>query len=79
MEFRWLKEQDEAMYTLKQAIVTAPALVNLDYSDTVKYKIFLMTDSSQYGAGAVVEQLKEDSKRHLVRFESTLWSAREST
>ena len=34
------------MYTLKQAIVTALALVNLDYSDTVKYKIFLITDLS---------------------------------
>ncbi|RYN41671.1 hypothetical protein AA0114_g10630 [Alternaria tenuissima] len=79
VEFEWLKEQDEAMYTLKQAIVTAPALVNLDYSDTVKYKIFLMTDSSRDGAGAVVEQLKEDGKRHPVRFESTIWSARERT
>ncbi|RAQ98663.1 putative gag-pol poly protein [Stemphylium lycopersici] len=78
-EFAWLKEQDEAMYTLKQAIVTAPALVNLDYSDTDTYKIYLMTDASQEGAGACIEQLKEDGKRHPVRFESTLWSAREQT
>jgi hypothetical protein len=76
--FVWTNAQDMSMLTMKQAITTAPALVNLDYSDVVKFPIFLMVDASKDAGGAVIEQLRDDGKRHPVRFESTLWSERES-
>lgn len=77
VKYEWGPDQDQAMYTLKHAICSAPALASLDYSDTLKYKVFLMTDASQDGGGACLEQLQADGRRHPIRFESTLWSARE--
>ena len=58
--------------TIKQAITIAPALVNLDYSNVVKFLIFLIVDVSKDARGAVIKQLRDNSKRYLVRFESTL-------
>ena len=51
----------------------------MDYTNTLEHKVFLMTDASQDGAGACIEQLQSDGRRHPIRFESTLWSARERT
>ena len=34
------------MYTLKHAIYLALALVSLNYSNTLKYRVFLITNAS---------------------------------
>jgi RNase H-like domain found in reverse transcriptase/Integrase zinc binding domain/Reverse transcriptase (RNA-dependent DNA polymerase) len=76
--FDWGLEHDEAMDALKEALVSAPALVTLDYSEGAGL-IILMVDASLRGWGAVLMQLERGTnKRHPVRYESGVWTAAES-
>jgi hypothetical protein len=71
--FYWGPEQSQAMVTLKTAITTAPALIQIDYSPGVG-EIILMVDLSGAGWGATVNQLDKEDRRYLCRFESGIWS-----
>ena len=74
--FVWGLEQVEAMHLLKVALTTAPALIQLDYSDGAGL-IILMIDASKNGWGAVLMQLDREGKRHPCRYESGIWSKQE--
>lgn len=58
------------MDRLKKALISAPALVTLDYSDDGG-PIILVVDASLRGWGAVLMQIEKGTKkRHPVRYES---------
>ena len=61
------------MVTLKTAITTAPALIQIDYSPGVG-EIILMVDLSGAGWGATLNQLDKEDRRYPCRFESGIWS-----
>ncbi len=44
IEFVWQDEHDQAMESLKQAIISSPALIPIDYKS--KRMVFLAVDSS---------------------------------
>ncbi len=73
MVFYWGPEQSQAMVTLKTAITTAPALIQIDYSPGAG-EIILMVDSSGAGWGATLNQLDKEDRRHPCRFEGGIWS-----
>ena len=56
----------------KEALTNAPALATLHYADDAG-EIILAVDASEEGWGAILQQVK-DGKRHLVRYESGVWS-----
>jgi hypothetical protein len=76
-EWEWGENQRRAMNTIKQAIMSPPALSSIDYGEPA-LMVFIGVDASAEGAGAVLEQMGRDGKRHPIRFESTLWSKAES-
>ncbi|EKD17314.1 gag-pol polyprotein [Drepanopeziza brunnea f. sp. 'multigermtubi' MB_m1] len=76
-EFEWLEPQQEAMRLLKEALLSAPALIKIDYSKEGG-KTYLTVDASLKGWGAVLQQEDSDKKRHPARFESGLWNPAES-
>lgn len=75
-EWEWGESQNTAMETLKASITKAPALMTPDYK--TGGRLYMSVDASQEGAGAVLEQIGPDGKRHPCRFESTMWSEAES-
>jgi hypothetical protein len=74
--FVWEDDQAEAMKKLQAAIVAAPVLVTLDYSEG-HGEIILMTDASLTGWGAALMQII-DGKRRPARYESGTWTRAES-
>jgi len=74
--FVWGIEQIAAMKTLKHAITTAPALVQLDYSEGAGL-IILAVDGCKNGWGCGLMQLDVQGRRHPCRFESGIWSRAE--
>lgn len=72
----WGDRERLAMQTLKDHITNAPALMTVSHKNPGT--IFLSVDASHEGAGACLEQIGPDGKRHPCRFESTLWSKAES-
>ena len=77
-EWKWTVQHEVAMFDLKEALTTAPALVSIDYSADAG-KVVLAVDASLDGWGAVLQQLERDSKkRHPVRYESGIWSNAEA-
>jgi hypothetical protein len=70
--FVWGPEQVAAMNDLKEALTTAPALVQINY-DKDAGAIILTVDASLTGWGAVLQQLDKKRKRHPIRYESGLW------
>ena len=57
---------EEAFYTLKKKSATAPVLAFAD----LKRPFLLETDASKYGLGAILQQVQEDGKYHLVAYAS---------
>lgn len=74
-EWAWGEDQRKAMRILKNAVLSPPALVAIDYNGG---QLFLGVDASCIGGGAHLEQLGTDGCRHTIRFDSTLWSEAES-
>ena len=57
---------EEAFYTLKKKCTTTPVLAFAD----LKRSFLLEMDASKYGLGAILQQVQEDGKYHLVAFAS---------
>lgn len=72
-EFAWGEEQQLAMDSLKLALTTAPALVQINYEEGAG-KVVLAVDASLTGWGAVLMQEDEEKKRHPSRYESGMWN-----
>jgi hypothetical protein len=56
---------------IKKAIISLLALSSMDYNEPALLA-FVSVNASAKGAGAVLEQIGRDGKRHLIRFKSTL-------
>ena len=76
IDFVWQDEHDQAMEKLKQAIITSPALIPIDYNSG--RTVFLAVDSSFRGVGWILSQTCEDGQRRPSRFGSIGWNERES-
>ena len=57
---------EEAFYRLKKKCATVPVLAFAD----LKRSFLLETDASKYGLGAILQQMQEDGKYHLVAYAS---------
>ena len=65
---------EEAFHTLKKKCATAPVLAFAD----LKKPFLLETDVSKYGLGAVLQQVQEDGRYHLVAYASHALCGREA-
>src|SRR5712671_4554529 len=74
--FKWHEEHAAAMQTLKDAIISSPALISIDYSS--HRPVYLAVDSSYRGVGWILSQECSDGHRRPSRFGSISWSERES-
>ena len=64
------------MESLKQAIISSPALISIDYQSGCT--VFLAVDSSFRGVGWILSQLCEDGQCRPSCFRSIGWNERES-
>ena len=62
----WNDKTVEAFGTLKQKLCSAPILVHLDFSKP----FILFTDASKLGLGAVLSQLDDNNKEHVISYTS---------
>jgi hypothetical protein len=76
VDFIWQEEHDQAMESLKQAIISSPALIPIDYKSG--HTAFLAVDSSYRGVGWILSQMCEDGQSRPSRFRSISWNERES-
>ena len=76
VDFVWQDIHDQAMDSLKQAIINSPALIPIDYKSG--RAVFLAIDSSYRGVGWVLSQTCEDGKRCPSCFGSIGWNEHES-
>src|SRR5712672_3638201 len=74
--FKWQQEHAAAMQALKEAIISSPALISIDYSSD--RPVYLAVDSSYRGVGWILSQECSDGRRRPSRFGSISWSERES-
>jgi hypothetical protein len=74
--FVWEECHESAMQRLKDAILSSPALIPIDYASG--RPVYLAVDSSQRGVGWILSQLCEDGVRRPSRFGSLSWNERES-
>jgi hypothetical protein len=74
--FIWQEEQESAMQALKDAIITSPALISIDYSSD--RPVFLSIDSSWRGVGWILAQECADGRRRPARFGSLAWNERKN-
>jgi hypothetical protein len=74
--FVWQQQHEEAMQALKDAIISSPALVSIDY--TSDRPVYLAVDSSTRGVGWILSQESDDGRRRPARFGSISWNERES-
>jgi RNase H-like domain found in reverse transcriptase len=74
--FAWEDKHAAAMQSLKDAIISSPALISIDY--TSDRPVFLAVDSSIHGVGWILSQKCPDGARRPARFGSISWSERES-
>ena len=76
--FFWRLMQQDMMDVLKLKLTSALTLASLDYSEEVGM-IILAVDANGSGWGAALMQVSKDSKqlRHIIRFESSVWSPQE--
>ena len=63
---KWSEEWERAFNTLKEVLCKSPILRNSDFTKT----FFLQTDASDRGLGAVLSQLNDEGKDHLVAYYS---------
>ena len=64
--FRWTPDCEHAFYELKRRLTSAPILVFPDFSRP----FILDTDASATGLGAVLSQVDDDGREHVVVFGS---------
>ena len=64
--FRWTPDCEHAFYELKRRLTSAPILVFPDFSRP----FILDTDASATGLGAVLSQVGDDGREHVVAFGS---------
>src|SRR6266702_3187907 len=74
--FAWDEQHTQAMQVLKDAIITSPALITIDY--TSERKVYLAVDSSFHGVGWILSQDCTDGKRRPARFGSISWNEHEA-
>lgn len=74
VKWDWRVEHQTAMLMLQHMVTTAPVLAPLLFGVPGYGQVYLMTDASLEGWGAVIEQVGPDKKRHPCRFESGIWS-----
>src|SRR5258707_8432812 len=72
IDFVWQDEHDQAMESLKQAIITSSALIPLNYKSG--HTAFLAIDSSFQGVGWILSQTCEDGQCCPSRFGSIGWN-----
>ena len=72
-KLEWGPQAQKTFKDLKVAFTTAPILLHLDFSKA----FYLETDASDFALGAVLSQMGEDGKLHLVAFYSRKFSAAE--
>src|SRR5258708_8840883 len=58
IDFIWKEQHDRAMQELKDAIITSPALIPIDYISS--RPVFLAIDSSWHAVGWILSQESED-------------------
>ena len=68
----WGNEQQAAMDALKQHVISAPALVPIDY--TSNQRVIVTVDSSIIAVGWIVYQLNERGQRKPSRYGSIWWT-----
>ena len=76
IDFVWQEEHEKAMENLKQAIISSPALIPIDYKSG--RTVFLAIDLSYRGVGWILAQTCADNQRWPSRFGSIGWNERES-
>ena len=76
IDFVWQGKHDQAMESLKQAIITSLALIPLDYKSG--HTAFLAINSSFWGVGWILSQTCKDSQCHPSQFRSIGWNEHES-
>jgi len=64
--YTWTEIQQQAFEYLKQCLITAPILIYPDFSK----RFLLFTDGSYVGLGAVLTQLDDQQKEHVVAYAS---------
>jgi hypothetical protein len=72
-QFCWTQACSDAFYAIRQAALDAPLLEIIDYTKD----IFIRSDSSQFGQGAVLFQYDSDGKEHVVAYASRKYSLAE--
>ena len=65
-KFVWVSEHQKAFDALKLALTTAPVLGYLNF----EREFILVTDASLRGLGAVLSQLDEQGKTHVIAYAS---------
>ena len=73
----WGIEHDLVMAALKEALMAAPALVRIDYSEGAG-AVILAVDASLEGWGAILGQEDKKGKKHPSWYESGLWNKAEA-
>jgi len=74
--FMWHPEHEQAMQSLKSAIIQSSALISIDY--TTDRAVYLSVDSSMRGVGWILAQDCPDGRRCPSRFGLISWNKRKS-
>jgi hypothetical protein len=69
--YQWTTEQDRALNTLKECLVTSPILIFPNFDK----QFILFTDASISGLGAILSQLDERNQEHVIAHRRTLSKA----
>jgi hypothetical protein len=69
----WTQACSDAFYAIRQAALDAPLLEIIDYTRD----IFIRSDSSQFGQGAVLFQFDDQGREHVVAYASRKYSLAE--
>jgi len=74
--FVWHPEHEQAMQSLKSAIIQSSTLISIDY--TTDCTVYLSVNSSVRGVGWILAQDCPDGRRRPSRFGSISWNERKS-
>ncbi|KAJ3503401.1 hypothetical protein NMY22_g18261 [Coprinellus aureogranulatus] len=76
VEWRWTEVEQEAMDTLKAAVVSSEAIRPIDYQSS--NEVILAVDSSHIACGYILLQLDDEKRRRPARFGSITFNEREA-